>query len=219
MITRNQRCTSRSFPLAELLEEIASGLAHATQLGENEFSLEGDRTIKVIVDRDRVKRALTNVLENALRFSPAGAPIELCWTALDKSSTQITVHDRGPGIDAELLPHVFEPGIRGNPAAGGTEEGAGLGLTIAKRLLEHQDGAIAVENHPSGGALIIVIAPAIVIGSVRDEADRPESPSGWSKESCTRRRSAYTGDCPINRSRKDEIHSVAIRAQRQRILR
>jgi signal transduction histidine kinase len=142
--------------LAELLEEITAGLAHSTHLGENEFAYEGDRAINVIVDRDRVKRALTNVLENALRFSPARAPVHLKWIALDEACAQVTIQDHGPGINDELLPHVFEPGIRGNPDTSGADGGAGLGLTIAKRLLEHQHATISVDNHPSGGALVTV---------------------------------------------------------------
>ena len=110
-----------------------------------------------IVDRDRVKRALTNVLDNALRYSPSGAPIQLGWAARDASTVEVTVRDRGPGIDADLLPHIFEAGIRGTPAAGRPDGGAGLGLTIAKRLLEHQHATLTVHNRSTGGATISIV--------------------------------------------------------------
>jgi signal transduction histidine kinase len=141
-------------PVADLLHEVAAGLEHTTRLGDNTFDLDGDRTLGVIVDRDRLKRALTNILENALRHSPTGAPIHLSWAAADESTVQITIQDHGPGIDPDLLPHVFEPGIRGAPAAGGFDGGAGLGLTIAKRLLEHQHATLTVRNRPTGGAVV-----------------------------------------------------------------
>ena len=112
------------------------------------------QTLGVIVDRDRIKRALTNILDNALRYSPPGAAIHLSWAAADDSTVQITVRDRGPGIDPDLLPHIFEPGIRGAPAAGSVDNGAGLGLTIAKRLLEHQHATLTVDNQPTGGVVI-----------------------------------------------------------------
>jgi signal transduction histidine kinase len=140
--------------VAELLGEVTAGLEHAARLGGNRFELEGDQTLRVIVDRDRLKRALTNVLDNALRYSPAGAPIRLRWAAPDEARVEVSVEDDGPGIAAELLPHIFEPGIRGTPAAGGPDEGAGLGLTIAKRLLEHQDATLTVANEETGGAAI-----------------------------------------------------------------
>jgi signal transduction histidine kinase len=141
-------------PVADLLHEVAVGLEHTTRLRDNTLDIDGDQALEVIVDRDRLKRALTNILENALRYSPEGAPIQLSWAAVDESTVQITVQDHGPGIHLNLLPHVFEPGIRGAPAAGNTDGGAGLGLTIAKRLLEHQDATLSVHNHPTGGAVV-----------------------------------------------------------------
>ena len=138
--------------VAELLEEVAAGLEHATRLAGNTFELDGDRAIGVTVDRDRAKRALANILDNAVRYSPAGAPIQLSWAAVDESSVEIAVQDHGPGIDAELLPRIFDPGVRGAPADGRADGGAGLGLTIAKRLLEHQHATLAARNRPGGGA-------------------------------------------------------------------
>jgi signal transduction histidine kinase len=142
--------------VADLLAEVSAGLEHTTRLQDNAFDLDGDEGLVVIVDRDRVKRALTNILDNALRHSPPGAPIHLGWAAADESTVQITVQDEGPGIDPDLLPHIFEPGIRGTPAAGGADGGAGLGLTIAKRLLEHQHATLTAHNQPAGGARISV---------------------------------------------------------------
>jgi len=142
-------------PVADLLQEVAAGLEHTTRLRDNTFDFDGDEMLGVIVDRDRIKRALTNILDNALRYSPPGAPIHLSWAAAaDDSIVQITVRDRGPGIDPDLLPHIFEPGIRGAPAAGSVDNGAGLGLTIAKRLLEHQHATLTVDNQPTGGVVI-----------------------------------------------------------------
>ena len=141
-------------PVADLLQEVTASLEHTTRLRDNMFELDGDRALAVIVDRDRLKRALTNILDNALRYSPTGAPIQLGWTAADESTVEITVEDHGPGIDAELLRHIFEPGIRGTPAADSPDDGAGLGLTIARRLLEHQHATLTIENRPAGGAVV-----------------------------------------------------------------
>jgi signal transduction histidine kinase len=140
--------------LADLLQEVAAGLEHTARLRDNTFDLNGDPTLGVTVDRDRCKRALTNILDNALRYSPPGARVHLSWAAADESNVQITVLDHGPGIDPDLLPHIFEPGIRGAPAADGPDNGSGLGLTIAKRLLEHQHATLTVQNDPAGGARI-----------------------------------------------------------------
>ena len=143
--------------VAELLDEVAVGLEHAARVGDNTFELEGDQTLGVSVDRDRVKRALSNIIDNAIRYSPPGAAIEVRWAALDASTVEITIQDRGPGIDPTLLPHIFEPGIRGTQAASSTDNGAGLGLTIARRLLEHQHATLTARNKPNGGAELRLI--------------------------------------------------------------
>lgn len=143
-------------PVAALLKEVAAGLEHTARLRNNTLELDGDPALAVTVDRDRLKRALTNILDNAIRYSPAGAPIRLGWAAADQATVQITVQDRGPGIEPDLLPHIFEPGIRGAPAGGSPDDGAGLGLTIAKRLLEHQHATLTADNRGTGGAEILV---------------------------------------------------------------
>ena len=133
---------------------MTAGLEHAVRLRRNSFDLDGDSALRVVVDRDRFKRALTNVVDNALRYSPPGAPVRISWATANDSTVRITVQDRGPGIDPGLLPHAFEAGIRGAPPAGSPDDGAGLGLTIAKRLLEHQCATLTAGNEPTGGATI-----------------------------------------------------------------
>jgi signal transduction histidine kinase len=140
--------------VAELLREVIFGVEHAARVHGNRFELDGDNTLAVVVDRDRIRRALTNILDNAIRYSPANASVHLSWTARDESSVDLVVRDHGPGIDRDLLPHIFEPGIREASADGDGDRGAGLGLTIAKRLLEHQHADIAAHNDPSGGAVV-----------------------------------------------------------------
>ncbi|HZP73953.1 MAG TPA: HAMP domain-containing sensor histidine kinase [Gaiellaceae bacterium] len=140
--------------IAELVTEVATGLDHTARLRGNTFALDGDRALDVVVDRDRFKRALTNVVDNALRYSPPGEAVHVSWSEKGESIVELTVRDHGPGIGADLLPHVFEPGVRGAPSADGDDDGAGLGLTIAKRLLEHQHASLEVRNQERGGASV-----------------------------------------------------------------
>lgn len=141
-------------PVAGLAVEVTSAVEPATRLAGSSFELEGDTSLTVVVDRDRFKRALANVLDNALRYTPAGARIHVGWMPAGDARIELVVRDHGPGIDPGILRHVFEPGIHADTAADGTGGGAGLGLTIARRLLEHQNATITAGNPPGGGAEI-----------------------------------------------------------------
>ncbi len=103
-------------PVTELLGEVTSGLEHTIRLRDNCFVLDGDQELDVLVDRDRLKRALTNILDNALRYSPAGAPIRLGWTAADVSTVELTIPaTAGPESTPTCFHTSSEPGIRGTP--------------------------------------------------------------------------------------------------------
>ena len=121
-------------PIAELLDEVATGLEHTAHLRNASLELVGDETIQVVADRDRLKRALTNVLDNALRYSPSGAPIHISWADTDESTVELSIRDHVPGVDPDLLPHIFEPGIRVPLNVEIRRRDPGLGLAIASRL-------------------------------------------------------------------------------------
>lgn len=141
-------------PVTELLEDASATLEHASRLANNTIEFGGDPTLAVMVDRDRAKRALINILDNALRYGPQATPIHVGWATAADATVEVTIHDRGPGIDPAILPHIFEPGIRGRDAAETAEDGAGLGLAIAKRAIEQLGGTVTASNDPSGGAVI-----------------------------------------------------------------
>lgn len=108
------------------------------------------------IDRDLVARAITNLLGNALKFSPAGSsircaiePLPLEWAVL--------VQDEGPGIDEELRAHLFEPFARGR--AGFHVEGAGLGLAFVKTVAQRHGGKVVLESAPGQGSAFRLILP------------------------------------------------------------
>ncbi len=107
------------------------------------------------IDRDAFERALANVIDNALRHTPPGGTIQVTCGE-DADNAFVRVVDDGPGIPADLLPSVFEPTIR---AGTGRAGGAGLGLTIAARLLRSQGGTIDAANAPARGAILTLRLP------------------------------------------------------------
>jgi signal transduction histidine kinase len=138
--------------LGDLISRVAAGFHRDV------FVLEGDERLKVVADEERLERVLANVVDNALRHSPPGSAVEVSWHERG-STVEVTVADRGPGIEADLLPQIFLPMVRGDRSRSSATGGAGLGLTIAKRLIESQGGAIAAENRAGGGAELTLRLP------------------------------------------------------------
>lgn len=122
----------------------------------------------VLADSERVMQVLSNLLANSIKFTPTGGRITL-RTCAEDDTVIFTVADTGPGIAAEHLPHVFERFWKGEP--GGTR-GAGLGMSIAKGIVEAHGGRIWVESElDRGTAFHFTIPSAAVI-----RRDRPPFP-------------------------------------------
>ena len=100
-------------------------------------------------DRARVIQVLSNLIGNAVKFTPQGGAVTLSAAADDQNRVVVAVADTGPGIPPDRLPHVFE---RYWQAEDGAHKGRGLGLYIAKGIIEAQGGAIWVESKVGEGA-------------------------------------------------------------------
>lgn len=112
--------------------------------------------VAITGDRDAFKQVLLILLDNAVKYSPDKGEIEITAT-LARNRVRVRVRDSGPGIDPSRLPHIFERFYRGESSRSG--EGAGLGLAIARALVEAQRGEIAVESQPGRGSIFIVSLP------------------------------------------------------------
>jgi two-component system sensor histidine kinase BaeS len=101
-------------------------------------------------DHDRLWQAVMNLLDNAVKFTPDGGRITFSATA-EKAGFTLSVADTGPGIAAEDLPFLFERFFKADRSRDRRQGGAGLGLAIAKRLVEAHGGRISVESTPGVG--------------------------------------------------------------------
>jgi heavy metal sensor kinase len=110
----------------------------------------------VVVDRDGgLERVFDNLLDNALRYAPAGSAIEITAARRDRT-VRVTIADHGPGIPAAERARVFE---RFHRAPGTSGSGSGLGLAIARTVVDAHGGRIAAEQTPGGGATFAVELP------------------------------------------------------------
>lgn len=111
--------------------------------------------LPVEVDIEEVRRALRNLVVNAIHHTPDDAAVEVSGTAIDGMAC-VTVSDTCGGIPAGDMERVFDVAFRGEPArAPGTEQGAGLGLAIARGIVEAHEGEIGVANEDEGCRFVV----------------------------------------------------------------
>lgn len=111
-----------------------------------------------LVDPGRMEQILGNLLSNALRFTPTGGHIEM-YLDCTPQMIHLSVHDSGPGIPEDALPHVFKRFYRVDRGRSRAEGGSGLGLAIARQLARAHGGDLTAANHPQGGAIFTLSLP------------------------------------------------------------
>lgn len=118
------------------------------------------RLPNVNVDPDRIAEVLMNLLDNALRHTPTGGRVEVTATTQGRQ-VEVSVADTGEGIAPEHLERVFERFFRADPARARTAGGSGIGLAIARAIVEAHGGSVLAESDGSGlGARFVVALPA-----------------------------------------------------------
>jgi two-component system OmpR family sensor kinase len=114
-------------------------------------------------DKDRLRQALLNIVDNALKFTPAEGRVELQARPADQGLVALIVRDTGEGIPPEALPHVFERFFRADPARSRSAQrpgGSGLGLAITRELIEAQGGRISIRSRLGEGTTVTILFPA-----------------------------------------------------------
>ena len=141
-----------SFPLAELAQDVVQKLGSvADRAGVSLFAEAPAQLPAVVADIGMIERALTNLVENALRHTPRGGSVRLALSR-EGEGVGVTVTDTGSGIAPADLPRVFDRFYRGEGVPEQAPGGAGLGLAIARGIVELHGGRLEVENLPREGA-------------------------------------------------------------------
>ena len=111
---------------------------------------------QILADPDLFERAVGNLLDNALRFTPENGSIQitLCQREAD---FEVAISDNGCGIAAQHLPHVFDRFYRAEPSRG--SDGAGLGLALVKSIVELHGGSAVIESNPGRGTIVKLVFP------------------------------------------------------------
>jgi signal transduction histidine kinase len=112
----------------------------------------------VEADPDKLSQAVINLLSNALKYTPAGGAVEVRRDE-GVSATEIHVTDTGIGIQPHDLPRVFERLYRADDSRSRATGGAGIGLSIAKAIVEAHGGTIRAESEPGRGSRFVISLP------------------------------------------------------------
>jgi CheY-like chemotaxis protein len=126
-----------------------------------------ERAVEMWVDPTRFVQVISNLLHNATKFTAAGGMVTVTASLQrrpeGRADLRLSVSDTGAGIAAELLPHVFELFTQGQRAAKGDQTGLGVGLALARRIVELHDGVIEARSAgPGRGSEFVVRIPIIV---------------------------------------------------------
>ncbi|HEX8681279.1 MAG TPA: ATP-binding protein [Ardenticatenaceae bacterium] len=146
--------------LREVVERRLQRFAPQLELKQLRFELAAPDEAIVALDTERFAQVLTNVLDNAIKFSRPGGTIHLASARRD-SVTTLSIRDEGPGILSTDLPRIFERFYKGDRVrTRSSASGTGLGLAIAKHLVEAHGGTIRAESQFGHGATFIITLPS-----------------------------------------------------------
>ncbi|WP_211314858.1 phosphate regulon sensor histidine kinase PhoR [Thioalbus denitrificans] len=147
--------------------------------GRHRVELEQDRGLGLLCQPDELRSAFSNLVSNAVRYTPEGGSIRIRWYRDGNGEACFAVTDSGTGIDPVHLPRLTERFYRVDVGRSRETGGTGLGLAIVKHVLTHHDGRLTVESEPGRGSTFTCRFPAgraVRLGGGDEEADGAAGP-------------------------------------------
>ncbi|PKY11386.1 hypothetical protein B1757_04780 [Acidithiobacillus marinus] len=142
-------------------QEVASICAfYQAMADEQEVSLDNDVDASIVANSELLRRALSNLLSNALNHTPAGGSIRI-HSVQTQERLQLMVSDSGTGISAEALDRVFDRFYSEDTARMRRGQGTGLGLAIVRSIMQLHGGEVALKSTPGSGTTAILYFPLI----------------------------------------------------------
>ncbi len=148
-------------PLIERSMRMAQPIADRRSV-QLQFQANGT-DLKANCDSRAVTQMIINLVSNAVKFSPAGGTVEVRLEPSSQGGAKISVRDGGPGIEEDMLPHLFEAYAHRAAMTTARYDGVGLGLAITKALIELHEGQIRVVTQPGRGTTMVLELPPIAV--------------------------------------------------------
>ena len=152
------RLRAEALDLGDLSRDVAVHLGVLAEEKGQSLTVESEGPAPARADRAVLRQALVNLVDNAIKHSPAGQPIRVVAWAEGRSSG-VDVIDRGPGIPPEHRPHLFERFYRVDEARSREAGGVGLGLALAEWAVRSAGGRIEVETMEGAGSTFRIVLP------------------------------------------------------------
>lgn len=161
--------------VGELLDDLAARFSAAGHFRNIKINVDYAEGLPMVqIDVALIERAVANLIDNAMRYTPEGSAVTLSAKA-DADGVALTVADSGPGIAPQDLPHVFERFFQGSRHREGRGH-AGLGLAIVQRVAQLHGGTVQAANQASGGAAFTLWLPVNALANVTPLSALPTSP-------------------------------------------
>ena len=156
-VGRPSKLKKTKFTLHELFEQVQILVKQHMMAKSVRFDVTGEEEEEVVADLEQMRLVILNLLLNAIEAVPAKGSITINVKRDDSlRNLLVTIRDTGPGIPEENLERIFEPYFTNRPG------GTGLGLALARRIVEEHEGTIKATNHPKGGAQFEISLPVEV---------------------------------------------------------
>jgi two-component system sensor histidine kinase CpxA len=148
--------------LGELIDEVVRDANFEGAVKNCLVRLQGASNAAINANRDLLRSAVENVLRNAVRYSPAGASVDVSITRPD-GGLALLIRDRGPGVPEKDLERIFEPFYRVAESRDRDSGGEGIGLAITAQVMKAHGGSATAVNHPDGGLEVRLRLPAAAL--------------------------------------------------------
>lgn len=154
----NQNLKLEALELNQIIENVKHKLSPLARKKDEKFKLDLDK-VKVFGNEEELKELFTNLIENAIKYSKHSGEVAVSLRKIDQSAV-VTIEDHGQGIEKDDIPYIFEPFYRTDKSRTKSDQhGYGLGLAIAKEIVERHRGKIIVESEKDAGTKITVTLP------------------------------------------------------------
>jgi len=151
-----------TIPLCDLIE----GVAERAKAGKGSHEIvvvdkvPDAQNALLVCDTNLIMRSLEHIIENALKFSPEGAPVHIVSMLAESGAVVLTVQDTGPGLENARVKDLMQPFKQGDMSLGRSNEGLGIGLAIARIAAEGHGGRLLIHSEPGASTTVGLVLPA-----------------------------------------------------------